>query len=653
MWNTLILCGLFGAFILLQENALGEVKSKSKEENVNLGEIVVSNEISEGSSPEDISAFVSIIDPKEYEGEFQTTSELIQKTVGARVVDFGGLGQRQTISIRGSSSEQVVVLLDGVKLNSTQNGSVDISSIPLEIIERIEILRGGEGALYGADAMGGVVNIITKKGQRSNPEAKPQLDLLATYGSFQTAEASVSIGDQINAMDYFFSYTHFNTKGDFPFLDDNGQTQTRINNNSLEESPFLRLGWEDPDIGRFELVEQFFWRKRGQPGFGQFQLPEAQSKEWRNFTDIRYLKKNLFETSFDLQITSFFSIEDFNFDDPQPQIGPTVTSDTKTNAYGGKIQLDSPLGEHQFFSFIVDLRQDEADVFSENPGANNFQNTESNRFTYAFAAKDEIHLFENEWSFLPALRFEDTTQTKGAVIPKLGIRYQPKKTLAFKGNIGRTFRNPTFNELFFPDTEFIGGNPNLVPEEGYSADIGLEVTTQKFFGSISAFFSDTSNAIFFVPISATRIEPINFSDDVINQGFEVALRFTPNEFFSLNSNYTFLDHFFENTRFRLPGRSVHDVYFRMVLSHPNWGKTYLEGQYLSEFSVTLPAAGGQLEPDRIILNTGFTLNAPPFWQWPLTFSFDAKNVNNVQNVNDSRDFPLPGRSFFGTLHFKY
>ena len=109
-------------------------------------------------------------------------------------------------------------------------------------------------------------------------------------------------------------------------------------------------------------------------------------------------------------------------------------------------------------------------------------------------------------------------------------------------------------------------------------------------------------------------------------------------------NYTFLDHFFKSTQFRLPGRSVHDVDFRTTLQYPPWIKVYVEGEYLSEFSVVLAAAGGMLEPDRFVFNTGVVIT-PVKW---LSLSFDAKDVNQTRRIRDARGFPLPERRFFGT-----
>lgn len=626
--------------------------ARAEEPATHLGEVVVTEGKPQGSSKEDASAFVSVIRPELFKGEYTSTAELLDHAVGVHVVDFGGLGQRQTVSVRGSSAEQVVVLLDGVRLNSAQRGGVDIASIPLEIIERIEVMRGGEAALYGTDAVGGVVNIITKKGVANAPGTtpwKPNINASGTFGSFETYEATGSVGGKVANFDYFLSHTHFNTQGDFPFLDTNDHEQTRINNKSHTEAPFVRLGMDLGSFGRLEAIEQYFWADRGQPGFGSSQLAFAHSDDKRNVFSLRYLKKNLGIDGLDIAVTGFHRYDKSEFNDPRPRIGPPASSDTKTHAYGGDVRLDYFWKPFQLLTFAVETREDLADVQANSASSVTFQDFDVDRFTYAFVLKDEVRFFEDKVTLLPTIRFEDTTKSEGQWVPKFGVRIAPWKFLAFKGNIGRVFRVPNFDELYFPESEFIGGNPNLIPEKGYSADVGFEILTKPFFFSASLFYSRLKHAIFFVPISASRVEPVNFQDAAISQGAEVSTEITPIEYVTLSANYTYLDHYFETTGFLLPGRAHHDVNGRLTLKWPPWFRIYGEVKYLSSFPVVLAASGGQLEPARTVVNAGVAIT-PVEW---VTLSFDAKDVNNARGINDNRDFPLPERRYFGTVALKF
>ena len=131
---------------------------------VELGQVVVTatkTEIEISESPQSI----AVITKEEIQNSpDRSVGELIQRTPGTLVTKYGPMGSLSLPQIRGSSAGQVLILVDGRRVNDAQNGLFDLSALPVarEEIERIEILRGGASALYGADAVGGVINIITK-----------------------------------------------------------------------------------------------------------------------------------------------------------------------------------------------------------------------------------------------------------------------------------------------------------------------------------------------------------------------------------------------------------------------------------------------------------------------------------------------------------
>ena len=102
---------------------------------------------------------------------------------GVLVNDYGPQGQTKTVSIRGSTSSQILVLVDGIRLNSSFDGWVDLSRIPVDAIDHIEIVRGGASSLWGTGAIGGVINIITKKSD------KPQINISLSNGSYLPHDA--------------------------------------------------------------------------------------------------------------------------------------------------------------------------------------------------------------------------------------------------------------------------------------------------------------------------------------------------------------------------------------------------------------------------------------------------------------------------------
>ncbi len=133
------------------------------EDTVQLKEVVVTATKTE-KEPQDVTQDVTVITSDQIQrSAAQTAAEVIDRASGIKITESGGPGSVTEVNIRGANAEQVLILLDGRRLNSPSAGGYDMSNlpVPLEDIERIEIVRGASSALYGADAVGGVVNIIT------------------------------------------------------------------------------------------------------------------------------------------------------------------------------------------------------------------------------------------------------------------------------------------------------------------------------------------------------------------------------------------------------------------------------------------------------------------------------------------------------------
>ena len=133
---------------------------------------------------------------------------------GVVVNDYGAAGAAQSVSLRGSTSNQVLVLLDGIRMNSSRDGSVDLSTIPMELIDHIEIVRGEQSALWGSSAIGGVINIITKKGAAgpglftftiTNGSYVPH-DAATVNSNLSTSPAAASYLDLLDSQDVALSY---------------------------------------------------------------------------------------------------------------------------------------------------------------------------------------------------------------------------------------------------------------------------------------------------------------------------------------------------------------------------------------------------------------------------------------------------------------
>src|SRR5450830_62088 len=157
---------------------------------------------------------VSVIDSEQIERAGQSTLiELLQTQPGVEISSNGGAGKTSSVYLRGTNADHVVVLIDGMRMNSATLGTTTFENIPLEQIEKIEILRGPATSLYGQDAVGGVIQIFTKKGtDKTNVYAS------LGYGTYNTSIGSTGIRGRVNDTSYALNVSASHTGG-FSALD--------------------------------------------------------------------------------------------------------------------------------------------------------------------------------------------------------------------------------------------------------------------------------------------------------------------------------------------------------------------------------------------------------------------------------------------------
>ena len=141
------------------------------------------------TSVRELGASVTVVNGSDFQTyHYSTVDEALRNVPGLEITRSGSLGKQSVVSIRGANPNQVQVLVDGVRVKSPTSGQADLSDLSPDLIERIEVIRGAQSTLYGADAIGGVINIITKKGQ-GPPSGTVRLE----GGTFETYREQVSV----------------------------------------------------------------------------------------------------------------------------------------------------------------------------------------------------------------------------------------------------------------------------------------------------------------------------------------------------------------------------------------------------------------------------------------------------------------------------
>lgn len=604
----------------------------------------------------DTTSQAQVLRPAEMRGVADTVPKLLERAAGVYIKRYGGLDDFAQVSIRGSTTEQVLIYLDGILLNTAQGGVTDLSFLPLDQIDRIEIYRGGSPGKVADSTPGGII-LITTKGK---PAAVENI-FRGSAGSFYTARGHLQRTQAIRDFYYNASFDHFRSRGDFSFLDDRGTRANRnddrmVNrrNNDFQAYDFTALAGSGKK-GKLDwkIYENFFTKHQGIPGLGTDTSLASQIATLRNFFHAKL--QSPAEKPWRWNAHLFFDYLQSQFDDPLGEIGVGVQdTDDKTFRFGPEFHADTSWKNH----FVSGFAAHRAEFFSPTDFlAADPKGPLSERHMISLGIEDEMVFWSEKLILDPSARLQifvndwsDNRLTDTQLSAKLGIKLVALRPLYFKTNLFRGFRQPTFSELF-GDRGTLVGNSRLRPEEAVNFDIGAGVHWEelrwvnRFFLEAAYFHHEVENLIQFLQTSQFTAKAQNLNSAKI-QGAELTAALQVFENFKAGGHYVFQsakdDAANSPTHGRtIPGRPKHqffaetEVQYRWLKPFMEWnfiGHNYLDAQNLLRVNRRhLLAAGVRLTP----------------WK-KAEISFASRNLLNSK-IGDMAGFPLPGRSYWGEM----
>ncbi|MBN1550679.1 TonB-dependent receptor [bacterium] len=590
---------------------------------------------------QEIPAFVTVVELDNESSKFQTVSEVLSGTVGVTIKDFGGLGKLSTVSIRGSAASHVIVLLDGIKINTSADNGVDLSTLPIHNISKIEILRGADSAVFGDGAIAGVINLVSKKQDDKTHDSGGRI----TYGSFSTLDTFLYHYSDLRFAKFRLQGFLTTSDGDFRFNNNNGTEMNQhddfedVRSNNWTEKYGGSLWWEIADLANWKLSGQVnsFRSDNGIPGIVTFPSEHATQTDKRTVFSI-HAEKNLSLPPNSLFFTNVsISRSSLDFRDPfGEQTGVPVYTLQNITAIEGDVGLTSiySWGSSSISSSYSTDHLNDEDIGKKDSS------------TWSISGKQDLSLLNDKFWLTLLARYDRLSETGEHFSPKAGMRYQISPNMALKMNTGQSFRSPSFDELY-TNTGFITGNEALLPEEGFSWDTGMIWEHRKFRGEIAYFEQHTKNLIQYVLVSGFRYKPLNIGKSK-SRGIEASIGWNFWKNFNVSSSYTYIDaqdlsEDRSDKENQIPGIPKHEWFSKLEWRQKKFN-SFMEWRFTSGNYVT--RSNTKELPSRETGNIGIGYEFTEH----MRFSFEIKNLFDNEMM-DIRGFPLPPRSYFFNVSF--
>ncbi|WP_246775377.1 TonB-dependent receptor plug domain-containing protein [Methylobacterium aquaticum] len=397
--------------------------------------------------------------------QVRTAPDALRQVPGLNVVQTGGAGGQTSVFIRGTNSNHVKVLIDGIDVNdpSTPNRSFDFSQLQTEHLSRLEVLRGPQSGLYGADAIGGVISFVTKRG-----EGPARATAFVEGGSYGTANQGGRISGSEGIFDYSFSVQHLRQAAlpvtPFELLPVGVPLRTAFTDIKTVST---KLGAQLTDTFRLNYVLRFSdsaYLDQADGGFPYRPTP------YRNLNDQQQLLMRGeaewtplpgFHNVFGANYSKFDRLFAGPLDPLAPPTPSTYLGERTRFDYRGDVQL-APGHLLLFGAQREDERFQATGIDKSNGNTGGFTELQS-------AITDRAFLVAN-------IRHDENDQFGGATTFRIAPSYiLPYTETRLKGSVGTGFKPPTLSQLYqdYPGFRFFG-NPALRPEESFGFDGGFE-----------------------------------------------------------------------------------------------------------------------------------------------------------------------------------
>jgi outer membrane receptor for ferrienterochelin and colicin len=534
---------LTGALFVFGSESYGQSAPRDYGDSLKLDQVIISATKTEHTLG-DVPVAAEVITREEIEQkQIRTLQEALQYLPGVKVNQTsGGWGDKGKVEMQGLDERHTLILVDGQRFLGGHGDAVDLQSIPLDMVERIEVVKGPASSLYGSDAMGGVVNIITK-----STAVKPTFSVSTTFGDRETRIHEATGGFKKGAFGGLFGYTYRESDG-----------VEKETDHYREHILQGTLGYRFSPDSKITVKPYYSEHKMTYEGRMQKRAGVNSAWEW---SPNEVSKLNL--------RGSFFSYEHYTAD---------RSSDWDTDAYEGEISYNRLLfdrhlltGGYQYFG---------EDIVDKGKAYKGDQNLHS------FYAQDEITL--NPFIVVLGTRVDHHDRWGTEVTPKASILYTVTRDLKVRGSVGTAFKGPSLAKLYGDGWRMgpylVHANPDLKPESSVGYQLGIEYAfIKRFLGKLSFFRNDIEDLIDYrvAKIGTQRHMYWENIDKALTEGVEVSLTGKLAKDLTARVAYTFLHTQDRDLKKDLTYKPKHKAVLELNRSFPGIGlNVNVAGEYV-------------------------------------------------------------------------
>ena len=407
-----------------------------------------------------------------------TIADLLQQVAGVDIRRRGIAGMQADLFIRGGSFDQTLLLIDGIKLDDAQTGHHTLNlALPLEVIERIEIIKGPAARIFGQNAFTGAINIVTK----SSLDTTGVVNLQA--GSYNQVNVESTVGTSKENFSLLAHYSHKKADG------------YRYNTDFENQNAFLK-GQFNKQNSPIDFIASFSERKFGANGF--YALPSYADQYEETQGSLIAFSSRINKGNWLLKPRLYWrrGQDEYIFVRSNPAIYRNLHITHKVG-FAFDASNTNKLGQT---GLGIDFAN--VSIASNNLG-------DRSRFMTTVFAEHRFLLSNDQLDITPGVAVTNYTDFGTQLFPGVDISYALSEALRIYGNVGYTYRIPTFTDLYYSDSTTLG-NEDLKPEEALTEELGLRLIINNFQFSAAAFLRQAENLIDYIrPTEEGRFEATN------------------------------------------------------------------------------------------------------------------------------------------------